>query len=88
MNWNLASELAHKLPTVDAVWTFSSPPGWYLSADESEMPVFWDGSQMHDPAGEFQERITELLIPHLEEMFKQGFLAGAATAQQNQDVVA
>ncbi|AER26466.1 hypothetical protein SEA_DANFORTH_88 [Mycobacterium phage Danforth] len=83
MNVKLAAELADILPTIKESWTFSSKPGWYLStSDEADAwPMFWDGQGWHDPVGDIEQHITELLIPHLEDMFKQGFIAGFTTAQ-------
>lgn len=77
---HLAADLAGRLPTINEVWTFSSKPGWYLSG-ESEWPMFWDGKGWHDPVGDIENQITELLIPHLEQLFKQGFVAGYTVAQ-------
>ncbi|MDV3125722.1 hypothetical protein M1247_12415 [Mycobacterium sp. 21AC1] len=80
MDFDLAGQLADVLPSVDQSWSFSSPPGWYLS--DAEYPTFWDGANWHDPAGDLQARITELVIPHLEQIFKQGFAAGIAAVRQ------
>ncbi|AHB29682.1 hypothetical protein X816_gp19 [Mycobacterium phage Jovo] len=77
---NLAAELKDKMPSIDQHWTFSSGPGWYLS--DGEYPMYWDGKQWHDPAGEMEEKITELVMPHLEEMFRLGFVAGLQAAKE------
>jgi hypothetical protein len=82
LNLNLAAELASVLPDVREEWGFSSGPGWYRSCEDSGYPMFWDGVRWHDPAGDFEKRITDLVVPHLEEVFKLGFIAGMEAAQQ------
>ncbi|AGY37028.1 hypothetical protein FREDWARD_86 [Mycobacterium phage Fredward] len=81
MNLKLAVELAELLPTIQESWTFSSTPGWYVSDERDGWPMFWDGTGWNDPVGDIEQHITELLIPHLEDMFKQGFIEGFKAAQ-------
>ncbi|ALA06803.1 hypothetical protein SEA_PETTERN_80 [Mycobacterium phage PetterN] len=79
----LAAELKDKMPSIDQHWKFSSGPGWYLS--DGEYPMFWDGDKWHDPAGDMEEHITEIVLPHLEEMFRLGFVAGLQAAKQDSE---
>lgn len=80
---HLAADLSDKLPLINEEWTFSSKPGWYLPTSEEtdSWPMFWDGQGWHDPVGDIEQNIIDLLVPHLEKMFKQGFVAGFTVAQ-------
>lgn len=83
MDLKLAAEMAALLPTIDEAWTFSSGPGWYVDPDGDEWPMFWDGHRWHNPVQDIEERITAIIAPHLEDMFKQGFLAGMVAGAES-----
>ncbi|QBP31463.1 hypothetical protein KIY76_gp80 [Mycobacterium phage Miramae] len=55
------------------------PKGWYPAPNGDPILWFWDGSKWIDPTVAIGEKITELLIPHLEQMFADGFKAGVAS---------
>ncbi|AIY44741.1 hypothetical protein [Mycolicibacterium fortuitum] len=82
LDLDLAAELKKVLPSVNQGWTFSSTPGWYLSDDDDRLPMYWDGTKWHDPAGDFEHRVVELVTPYLEQIFKQGFTAGYVAAHE------
>jgi hypothetical protein len=55
-------------------------PGWYPSPNGDVLVWFWDGRRWFDPVAEFERRITELIVPHLERQYREGFTAGVASS--------
>ena len=50
--------------------------GWHPAPNGLAQLWYWDGYQWIDPVAQVEERVTELVIPHLEHMYREGFKAG------------
>lgn len=50
--------------------------GWHPAPNGIAELWYWDGRQWCDPIEQVQEQVTELVIPHLERVYLQGFAAG------------
>lgn len=52
--------------------------GWHPAPNGEPELWYWDGSQWIDPVEQVEAEVTELITPHLESMYREGFLAGMA----------
>lgn len=56
-----------------------TPPGWYPCPNGAPELWYWDGRQWaDDPIAEIEQRVADMVTPHLEAMFRQGFEHGIA----------
>lgn len=56
--------------------------GWHPAPDGSPSLWYWDGQRWIDPIAQVEEMITELITPHLERAYLEGFKAGLAQRQE------
>ena len=59
-------------------------PGWYPAPNGCAQLWYWDGHGWNDPVEQVQEQVTELVIPHLEDMYRKGFEAGYAEGSKRE----
>jgi hypothetical protein len=52
--------------------------GWHPAPNGEPELWYWDGQRWADPVEQVQAQVTELVMPHLEAMFRKGFEAGWA----------
>lgn len=50
--------------------------GWHPAPNGQPELWYWDGCQWIDPVDNVAEQITELITPHLERIYCEGFEAG------------
>lgn len=55
--------------------------GWHPAPNGAPQLWYWDGEQWIDPVQAVQDTITQLIEPHLEAMFREGFKAGQASVK-------
>lgn len=62
-------------------------PGWHPAPNGIAELWYYDGHQWIDPVDQVEQQVTELVIPHLERIYLEGFAAGFA-ARTSESVTA